>query len=175
MAISVIILGILVFVGYIVIHPRFPTISIPYAHLDLLRNDYAGLLQTQLTIVVMAQNGNAKAHATFSDLRFNLSYQGQDVATLVAHDPFDVPKNNSKFLTYVVQSNSIPLNPDQMEEVDESWKRNMIGFELKGNGRTRWRVGAFGSMKFSCHLECHLKFHPLNGSYIPSRCTSQSK
>ncbi|KAJ1396837.1 Late embryogenesis abundant protein [Sesbania bispinosa] len=173
-AIAVVIAGVVVFVGYIVIHPRVPTISISNAHLDLLRNDYAGLLQTQLTIVVMAQNGNAKAHATFSDIRFNLSYQGQGIAMMVA-EPFEVPKNSSKFLNYVVQSSSIPLTPDQMEEVDESWKRNIIGFDLKGDARTQWRVGPLGSLKFWCNLECQLKFHPLNGSYIPSKCTTESK
>ncbi|XP_061365691.1 NDR1/HIN1-like protein 12 [Gastrolobium bilobum] len=149
-------------------------IVVSNAHLDLLRNDYAGLLQTQITIVVTAQNGNAKAHATFSDITFNLSYQSQDIALLVA-DPFDVAKNSSKNLNYVVQSSSIPLTPDQMEEVDDSLKRNEIGFDFKGNARTQWRVGPIGSVKFLCHLNCDLKFHPVNGSYIPSRCTSKSK
>lgn len=162
------------FVGYLVIHPRVPVISVTNAHLDLLRNDLAGLLQTQLTIVVRAQNGNAKAHATFSDISFNLTYQGQDIAVLVA-DPFEVPKNSSKDLNYVVQSSSIPLTPDQMEEVNESWKQNEIGFDLKGNARTQWRVGPLGSVKFLCHLNCRLKFHPMNGTYIPSRCSSKSK
>ncbi|CAK8540197.1 unnamed protein product [Lathyrus sativus] len=173
-AIGVVIGGVVVFVGYIVIHPRVPTISISNAHLDLFRNDIAGLLQTQLSIRVMAQNGNFKAHATFSNIKFKLSYQGQGIAYMVA-DTFDVPKNNSRFLDYVVQSSSIPLTPDQLEVVDESWKRNIVGFDLKGDARTQWRIGPFGSFKLGCKLECLLRFHPLNGSYIASRCTSQSK
>ncbi|XP_061341740.1 NDR1/HIN1-like protein 12 [Gastrolobium bilobum] len=173
-AIGVVIAGIVVFIGFLVLHPRVPIISITYAHLDLLRNDYAGLLQTQISILVRAQNGNAKAHATFTNVRFNLSYQGQGIAVMVA-EPFDVPKNSSKYLNYVVQASSIPLTPDQMEGVDQSWKRNIIGFDLKGNAYTRWRIGPLGSVKFWDNLECTLKFHPLNGSYIPSRCTSKSK
>jgi len=173
-AIGVVIGGVGVFIGYIVIHPRVPTISIADAHLDLFRNDYAGLLQTQMSIVVMAKNGNFKAHATFSNIKLKLSYQGQGIAFMVA-DPFDVPKNSSRYLDYVVQSSSIPLTPDQIEDVDDTWKRNIVGFDLKGDARTQWRIGPFGSFKFGCKLECRLKFHPLNGSYIPSRCTSQSK
>ncbi|CAK8561859.1 unnamed protein product [Lathyrus sativus] len=173
-AIAVIVTGIMMFIGYIMIHPRVPTISVTNAHLDLLRNDYAGLLQTQLSIVVTAYNGNAKAHAKFSKMTFSLSFQGQGIAVLVA-DSFDVPKNSSNVLRYVVQSSSIPLTPDQMEKVDESWKRNEIGFDFKGAGRTRWKVGPFGSVKYSCHLNCYLKFRPLNGSYIPSKCSSKSK
>lgn len=173
-AIGVVIGGIVVFVGYIVIHPRVPTVSIANAHLDLFRNDYAGLLQTQLNIIVMAQNGNLKAHAMFSEIRFRVYYQGMKIAIMVA-DPFDVAKNNSRFLNYVVQSASIPLTPEQMEVVDESWKRNIVGFDLKGNARTQWRVGPLGSVKYWCKLECQLRFHPINGSYIPTKCTSQSK
>ncbi|XP_027362508.1 uncharacterized protein LOC113870107 [Abrus precatorius] len=174
-AIGVVIAGIVVFVGYVVIHPRIPTITITDAHLDLLSNDYSGSLQTQLRIFVVAQNGNAKAHATFSDIGFNLSYQGQGIAKMVA-PPFEVPKNNSKTLNYMVQSSPIPLTPDQMEEVSESWKRDIIGFDIKGGARTRWRVGPLGSLKFWCSLDCTLKFHPSNGSYIHSRrCTSESK
>jgi len=173
-AIGVVIGGVVVFIGYIVIHPRVPTISIANAHLDLFRNDYAGLLQTQVNIRVMAKNGNFKAHATFSNIKLKLSYEGQGIAFMVA-DPFDVPKNSSRYLDYVVQSSSIPLTPDQIEDVDDTWKRNIVGFDLKGDARTQWRIGPFGSFKFGCKLECQLKFHPLNGSYIPSRCTSQSK
>ncbi|CAL0331634.1 unnamed protein product [Lupinus luteus] len=174
-AIAVIVAGITVFVGFLIIHPRVPTISIANAHLDLFRNDYAGLLQTQITILVVAQNGNAMANVTFSDISFNISYQSHDIAILVAH-PFEVPKNSSKYLNYVVQASSIPLNPDQMGSVGYSWKRNIVGFDLHGNTRIQWRVGPLGSLKFRCHLECTLKFHPLNGSYIPSQsCTSKSK
>lgn len=173
-AIAVVLAGIVVFVGYLVIHPRVPVISITNGHLDHLRNDLAGLLETQITIVVRAQNGNAKAHATFSDISFNLTYQAQDIAVLVA-DPFEVPKNSSKDLNYVVQSTSIPLTPDQMEQVNQAWKQNEIAFDFKGNARTQWRVGPLGSMKFYCRLNCRLRFHPLNGSYIPSRCTSKTK
>ncbi|KAI4314599.1 hypothetical protein L6164_027488 [Bauhinia variegata] len=172
-ATAVVIAGIVVFLGYLIIHPRVPVISVTNAHLDLLSNDYAGLLQTQLTIVVTAHNGNAKAHATFSDIKFKLSYQGQTIAVLVA-EPFFVRKNSSRDLNYVVQSSSIPLTPDQMEEVNDAWKKNVIGFDLKGDARTQWRVGPLGSLKFMCHLNCLLKFHPLNGSYVPSKCTSKS-
>lgn len=170
----VVIAGIIVFIGYLVIHPRVPTISVTNAHLDLLRNDYAGLLQTQVNIVVRAQNGNAKAHATFSEIRFNLTFQGQAIAMLVA-DPFEVAKNSTRDLNYLVQSSSIPLTPDQMEMINQAWKVNEIGFDLKGDARTQWRVGPLGSVKFSCHLNCKLRFHPMNGTYIPSRCTSKSK
>ncbi|WJX93993.1 hypothetical protein P8452_75460 [Trifolium repens] len=173
-AIAVIIIGIIVFIGYIVIHPRVPIISVTSAHLDLLRNDYAGLLQTQLSIVVTATNGNAKAHAQFSKITFSLSFKGQGIAVLVA-DSFDVPKNSSNNLRYVVQSSPIPLTPEQMDEVDESRKRNEISFDFKGAARTRWRIGPFGSVRYSCHLNCNLKFHPSNGSYIPSKCSSKSK
>ncbi|WVZ07101.1 hypothetical protein V8G54_020447 [Vigna mungo] len=72
--------------GYYLHRDRVPVISVNNAHLDLLRNDYAGLLQTQLTIVVTPKNGNARAHATFSDITFNINYQGHDIAILVA-DP----------------------------------------------------------------------------------------
>ncbi|KAK7386848.1 hypothetical protein VNO78_27186 [Psophocarpus tetragonolobus] len=172
-AVAVVVVGIVVFIGYVVIHPRVPVISVTNAHLDLLRNDYAGLLQTQLTIVVTAKNGNAKAHASFSQITFNISYKGQDIAVLVA-DPFEVPKNSSKDLSYVVQSSSIPLTPDQMEDVSDAHKRNEIEFDFKGAARTQWRVGPLGSVKFLCRLDCGLRFQPLNGTYIPSRCTSKS-
>ncbi|KAJ7943980.1 Late embryogenesis abundant protein [Quillaja saponaria] len=172
-AIAVIIAGIVVFVGYIVIHPRVPFISVTNASLDLLQNDLAGLLQTQISINVRAENDNQKAHATFSDIRFALRFQGIKIAELVA-GPLEVNKRSYQDLHYVVQSLSIPLNPDQVEEVDLSWKRNVISFELKGNARARWRVGPLGSVKFQNHLNCQLKFHPSNGTYINSRCSSKS-
>ncbi|XP_016198994.1 NDR1/HIN1-like protein 12 [Arachis ipaensis] len=174
-ALAVIVAGIVVFAGYILIRPRVPTISVTNAHLDIFRNDYTGILETQLRIQVMAQNENMKAHASFSDIRFNISFQGQPVAMMVA-DPFDVPKNNTQFLNYFVQSSAIPLTPEQMQAVTDSWKLNLATFDFKGNARTQWRIGPLiGSVKFWCYLDCKLKFHPLNGSYIHNACTSKSK
>lgn len=173
-AVAVIVTGIVAFAGYMVIHPRIPVITIVSAHLDKILYDMAGLLETQVTIVVRAQNGNAKAHASFSDTRFQLSYQGVVIAKLVA-DPFEVRKNDSMEFYYVVPSSSIPLDPNQMAELDFELKEDLITFDLKGNSRARWRVGLLGSLKFWCHLNCELKFHPSNGTYMNSPCSSKAK
>lgn len=174
LAIAVIIAGIIVFIGYIAIHPRVPFISVVDAHLDKIQYSLAGLLETQVAIAIKAENDNAKAHSSFSDTRFRLQFQGLEIADLVA-DPFEVAKNSSQEFHYVVPSSSIPLNPEQMEDVDLALKQNQISFDLKGSSRARWKVGMFGSVKFMCHLNCQLKFHPLTGDYIKSHCSSRAK
>ncbi|KAL6183811.1 hypothetical protein ACLB2K_045221 [Fragaria x ananassa] len=143
-SIAVIIAGIVVFAGYMVIHPRVPFIKVTQAHLDNLQNDPTSLLETAITIVVRAENDNTKAHASFSDLSFTLSFQGMKIARLVAN-PFDVRKNDSVDFNYVVESSSIPLSSGQVDQVDSSLKRDRISFDLKGNVRARWRVGLVGS------------------------------
>ncbi|XP_050375661.1 uncharacterized protein LOC126793241 [Argentina anserina] len=173
-SIAVIIAGVVVFVGYMVIHPRVPFIKVTQAHLDKFQNDPTSLLETAITIIVRAENDNTKAHASFSDLKFALSFQGLKIATLVA-PPFDVKKNSSVDFNYVVDSSSIPLSSEQVDQVDGSLKRDRISFDLKGNVRARWRVGLLGSFRLSGHLNCRLNFHPSNGSYIKSPCISRVK
>ncbi|KAH7515082.1 hypothetical protein FEM48_Zijuj11G0158300 [Ziziphus jujuba var. spinosa] len=173
-ATAVIIAGVGVFIGYMVIHPRVPVIAVVDAHLDKIQSDIAGLLETQVTILIKAQNDNAKAHASFSDTSFILSFQGMMIAKLVA-EPFEVKKNDSVEFNYVVPSSSIPLTPDQMDDVDLALKQDKITFDLRGNSRARWRIGLFGSVKFWCHLSCRLKFHPLNGTYMNAPCSSRAK
>jgi hypothetical protein len=170
----VIIAGVVVFVVYLVIHPRVPFISVTSAHLDNIQYDQAGQLETQVAIYIRAENDNAKAHSSFSDTSFILSFQGLQIAKLVA-GPFDVSKNSSVEFEYVVQSSQIPLDRLRMEEVDQSLKRDQITFDLKGSSRARWRVWLLGSVKFGCRLNCQLKFRPSNGTYTSSRCTSKSK
>lgn len=172
-AIAVIISGIAVFIGYIIIHPRVPFISVTSASLDKFNLDYVGLLETQISIDVRAENDNAKAHASFSDVSFILSLHGLEMAKLV-NNPFDVEKNSSIVFHYVVESSPIPLDSELVDYVQLSMKRNQIIFNLKGNARARWRVGLLGSVKFRCHLDCNLQFH-LNGSYTSSRCNSKSR
>ncbi|GMY33665.1 NDR1/HIN1-like protein 12 [Fagus crenata] len=172
--IAVIITGIAVFVGYMVIHPRVPVISVKSAFLDTMHYSQPGLLETKMIIDIRAENDNTKAHASFSDTSFILSFQGLVLAKLVA-DPFDVKKNSSTDFNYVVTSSEIPLDPARMRQVDLSLKQNKIAFDLKGSSRARWRVGRLGSVKFWCHLNCELRFHFSNGTYIRSRCSSKSK
>lgn len=172
--IAVIISGIAVFIGYMVIHPRIPTLSVANAHLDTMQYSQAGLLKTAMNIIIRAENDNTKAHASFSDTSFILSFQGLALAKLVAN-PFDVNKNSSTDFNYVVTSSEIPLDSARMHRVDLALKQKVIAFDFKGNSRTRWRVSLLGSVKFWCHLNCQLRFHPLNGTYIRSRCSSKSK
>ncbi|KAB2031447.1 hypothetical protein ERO13_D05G290066v2 [Gossypium hirsutum] len=89
LTVAVIIAGIATFIGYLVIHPRVPYVSVMDAHLDHIQIDYAGILEIQVTILIRAQNGNEKAHASFSDSSYSLSLNGEVVAQLVA-PPFEV-------------------------------------------------------------------------------------
>ncbi|PIA31170.1 hypothetical protein AQUCO_05200045v1 [Aquilegia coerulea] len=172
-AVAVIIAGLVVFIGYMIIHPTVPFITITYAHLDNFNYDQVGQMDIQITVVVKAENDNAKAHATFSDLSFFLYFQRLQIAELTA-DAFDVLKNTSTELQYIVPSLSIPLERTAMEEVDASLKQGRIAFDLKGAVRTRWRIGVVGSVKFWSHLSCQLKFLTVNGTSINSRCSSKS-
>ncbi|KAL4323854.1 hypothetical protein GQ457_11G020240 [Hibiscus cannabinus] len=175
LTVAVIIAGIVTFIGYLVIHPMVPYVSVIDAHLDHMQLDYAGILEIQVTILIRAKNGNEKAHASFSDSRYSLGLNGEVVAQLVA-PPFDVGKNSSVDFNYVVPSSPIPLGPEQAEDVDVGLKKDLIIFDLKGGTRVRWRIGGhLGSVRFLCHLDCQLHFHPLNGTYIPSRCSSKAK
>ncbi|PPS18797.1 hypothetical protein GOBAR_AA01767 [Gossypium barbadense] len=162
LTIAVIIGGIVTFIGYLVIHPRVPYVSVMDAYLDHIQIDYAGILEIQVTILIRAKNGNEKAHASFSDSSYSLSLNREVVAQLVA-PPFEVP------------SSPIPLRPDQAEDVDAGLKKDLIIFDLKGSSRVRWRIGSLGSVRYLCRLDCQLRFHPLNGTYIPSRCSSKAK
>ncbi|KAK9218615.1 hypothetical protein WN943_007252 [Citrus x changshan-huyou] len=141
LAIAVIIAGIVVFIGYLVMHPRIPVMSVVGAHLDLFQYDEAGLLETQVTIVIRMRNGNAKAGASFSDTSVYLFFDGLKIAQLVA-DPFEVSKNSSVDFNYVVESRPVPLDPELQEFADTSLKKDVVRFDLKGGSRTRWRIGA---------------------------------
>ncbi|KAF9624905.1 hypothetical protein IFM89_015527 [Coptis chinensis] len=157
-SVAVIIAGLVIFIGYMIIRPTVPFISVAYANLDNLQYDRAGHMDAQMTLLIKAENDNGKAHATFSDLSFYLYFENIQIAKLTAGS-FDVLKNTSVDLHYLVQSSSIPLEPYAMEEMDASLKHGVISFQLSGKVRTRWRVGAtIGSVKFWSHLSCQLNF-----------------
>lgn len=145
-----------------------------FSSILLIRYDIVGVLQTQITIVIRAENDNAKAHALFDDTEFKLSYEGKTIAYL-REGEFEVDKERSVYSHYVVQSYPIPLNPTMMQAIDYAVKQDVITFELKGGSKTRWRVGPLGSVKFECNLSCDLRFRPSDHSYIPSPCTSAHK
>ncbi|KAE8661920.1 long-chain-alcohol oxidase FAO4A-like [Hibiscus syriacus] len=172
---AIIIAGIVTFIGYLVIHPRVPYVSVVYAHLDRMEIDhYQGALGMQVTIVIRANNGNHMAHAGFSHSNYTLSLDGKDIALLQAPD-FEVSKNSSVDFNYVAEASPVPLDPEQADEVETGLQKDLIMFNLKGGTRVRWRVGRLGSFRFSCRLDCRLQFHASNLSYIPSSCTSKTK
>lgn len=131
-------------------------------------------MQTQLTILIRAENDNAKAHALFDKTEFKLIYEGKTIAYL-RQDEFEVDKERSVLSNYLVQSYPIPLNPTMMQAIDFAIKQDVITFELKGGSKARWRVGPLGSVRFECNLSCELRFRPSDHSYISSPCTSAHK
>ncbi|CAK9164326.1 unnamed protein product [Ilex paraguariensis] len=173
LATVVIITGIVVFVGYIVIRPKMPVVSVKSAHLDNIFYDVASVLTVQISIVIKAENRNTKAHSSFYDTSFILGFSGLEIAKLVAA-PFDVRKNSSIEFHYLVESSPIPLNPQEAEVLYFSLRQNRVSFDLRGTTRTRWRLGLLGSVKFWLHLNCQLQF-PINGSSIHPHCSTRSK
>lgn len=173
LAVAVIIAGIIFFVGYLVVRPKEPRISVASAQLDTLYFDQTSLLTVQVSVVIKAENDNAKVHSSFYDMSLLLSFLGVKMAYLVA-EPFDVKANSSVEFNYVPQSSPIPLNPDDAEGVSMSLRQRIITFDLKGKAKTRWRVGPIGSVKNWLHLECKLRL-PINGTKIFPRCSSRSQ
>ncbi|XP_059644681.1 NDR1/HIN1-like protein 12 [Cornus florida] len=173
LAVAVIVTGLIVFVGYEIIKPKVPSFSVAEAHLDLFDYSQAGLLTTEVNITTKFENHNAKAHASFYQVSLLLSFYGTKIAKLVA-EPFDVSKNSSIELNYLVDSSPIPLGPAEQDYVDRSIKQGSVIFELKGNARTRWRIGLLGSVKFWLHLNCELHFFFINGTATTKHCSSKS-
>ncbi|XP_058086531.1 uncharacterized protein LOC131233759 [Magnolia sinica] len=155
--------------------PKVPDMKVTYSRLDMLNYDRYGVFSTQITLYVTAINENAKARATFSDISFVLRFDGVPVAELRA-EPFEIPRNSTKTLPYVVQSSSIPLEGNAAEEIDASLKRDKITFHLKGGSRVTWNIGPVGPFKFRTHLFCKLDFFPTNGSSVNSHshCSPES-
>ncbi|KAL3844384.1 hypothetical protein ACJIZ3_001787 [Penstemon smallii] len=173
LAVVVTITGIVVSLGYLTMRPKVPQIRVTSAQLNTIYFDQTSLLTVQVSVVIRAENGNAKARANFYEMSFGLTFiSGQRIAILVA-EPFVVNANSSVDFNYVYQSPPIPLDPEEAEAVSLSLRQNVINFELKGTTRTRWRVGLIGSIKFWLHLDCQLML-PVDGTRIFPRCSSRS-
>ncbi|XP_076935965.1 uncharacterized protein LOC143602873 [Bidens hawaiensis] len=172
-AIIIIIAGIVVFIGYLAIRPKVPILYVHSARLDDIVFNQEGVLAVRLFLIVKAENHNLKAHVSFYNTRLILAYQGINIAELVA-DPFEVPKNTTLELNYVVESSSIPLNPHEQDLTEMSLGTSKaMPFFLKGNSRTRWRVGPLGSLKFWLHVNCHM-WLPVNKSIVYPHCNTKS-
>uniref|UniRef100_A0A6N2N5K5 Uncharacterized protein n=1 Tax=Salix viminalis TaxID=40686 RepID=A0A6N2N5K5_SALVM len=111
----------------------------------------------------------------FSNFNLELFFDGIRIAVLSTAAPYEVKKNSSVDFNYDYTSDPIPLSPEQMEDVDAFLKEDEVRFDLKGGVRARWRVGVLGSVGFFCSLNCQLRFHPANGTYISRRCSSRAK
>nr|XP_043613556.1 uncharacterized protein LOC122585494 [Erigeron canadensis] len=169
----VIIAGIVVFSGYLVIHPKMPILIVRAARLDHIWYNQAGVLAVKLIIVIRAENHNKKAKASFYDTKLLLGYHGVKIAQLVA-DPFDVQRNETAELNYVIMSSAMRLPPEEDYMTQQSLgKTKLMLFYLKGGSRTTWRVGPLGSVKFSLHMNCELLL-PINGSVVNSHCSTKS-
>ncbi|GAB4834853.1 hypothetical protein Ancab_033122 [Ancistrocladus abbreviatus] len=112
-----------------------PFIRVTSAHLDYFNLTQEGYLSTGLSIMIKAENDNEKAHASFSNFRYDVSFHGLGIARLQA-TPFDIGKNESVDFVFVFKSESIPLDSGQLSAADLSLKRkcDCIRFDGKFKG-----------------------------------------
>lgn len=170
---AVIVTGLVVFIGYMIVRPKVPQMSVISAKIDTFAYDMSNLLSIKVSIVINAQNDNVKAHSSFYETMYTLYFHDVKVAYLRA-DPFDVPKNSSIPLYYPVESASIALTSEEAANAEAVLSQKLVVLDLKGTSRTRWRVGIIGSVKFWLHLNCKLKL-PLDGSTIYPKCSTKSR
>ncbi|XP_076949769.1 uncharacterized protein LOC143622536, partial [Bidens hawaiensis] len=160
-------------VGYLAIRPKVPLLYVHAARLDRFDYNQAGVLAVRLTIIMRAENHNMRAHVSFYDTKLILDYHGLSIAQLVA-DPFEVSKNTSTELYYVVESSPIPLDPPEQYLTEQSLANTKrMPFFLKGNSRARWRVGPLGSAKFWLHINCRLQL-PIDYTAVYPHCSTKS-
>lgn len=155
-AIAVVVVGIVGFIGYIVIHPRVPVISVTNAHLDLLSSK----LKSQL--LWLQRMGMQRL--------MQLSLWSHSTSATKAKGLLCLLPTLLRFLRTVQRTSTMLFNLPLYSWVLIKWPKwmklrremrlNLISQEL----RTQWRVGPLGSVKFLCHLDCKLKFRPLNGT-----------
>ncbi|KAG0449928.1 hypothetical protein HPP92_027035 [Vanilla planifolia] len=153
LVVAVILTGIAVFVIYLVYQPKAPSLRVASSHLYRLEYDQTGLFAVELALTLVAENPNARAHATFSDFAasMRLDKGGVELAELRA-DELGVEKNGSATLDYVVRTEGVPLDEAGRGAVDGMLKEGVVGFELVGEAKARWRVGVFASVRLLTHL-----------------------
>ncbi|KAJ0970958.1 hypothetical protein J5N97_018917 [Dioscorea zingiberensis] len=173
LAVAVILTGIFIFVVYLIYQPRLPYIKVAYAHLNKLVYDQSGSLDTEMAITIVAENDNTRANATISDLDFFIKFHGIELAELIA-DPFEIEKNHSVELKYVVPSAMVPLDESAMASMDAALRQDRVPFDLLGSAKMRWRVGIFLSVKFWAHLSCRIEFSYANMSSLGLDCSSKT-
>ncbi|KAL5230731.1 hypothetical protein ABZP36_029507 [Zizania latifolia] len=174
LAIVVLMGALAVLVVVLVLQPRAPYLAIRSARLDGLVYDQQGTLDAELSVGVVAENGNAKSDATFSHLELRISFNGMVIAILRA-DPFDVPRKGSLPLGYVARSSGIPLDGPGMKAMEAALGDGVVPFTVAGKAGTRWKVGGLVPFNYWTRLRCDLRFFWPNGTAVDLSCSSKPK
>ncbi|KAG8046599.1 hypothetical protein GUJ93_ZPchr0008g11793 [Zizania palustris] len=174
LAIVVLVGALAVLVVVLVLQPRAPYLAIRSARLDGLVYDQQGTLDAELSLGVVAENGNARSDATISHLELRLSFHGMVIAILRA-DPFGVPRKGSLPLGYVARSSGIPLDGAGMTAMETALANGVVPFAIAGKASTRWKVGGLIPVNYWTRLRCDLRFFWPNGTAVDLSCSSKPK
>ncbi|MQM23013.1 hypothetical protein Taro_056074 [Colocasia esculenta] len=175
LALAVVVAGAAVISVYLAYRPKAPVVRVVSTHLDHLAYDQQeGLLDVLLTVDMEAANPNGRTAAAFSAAEFDLLFARTTTIARLRADAFEVPKNGTLPLHYVVASSGAKLEEGGMEKMQVGLRRGLIELSLRGRARTRWRVGLL-PVKLWTHLDCELHYFFPNGSSPDLKdCTSKS-
>jgi hypothetical protein len=154
----------------LLLKPELPRVTVESARLDVLNYDWHQrvLRDIQLSVNAVAENRNAHAELSFSEVMFNLTFDDTVIMSL-ASGPFDMPSKSVHPLNYTARStNVLPLDG----AMEDALNRRLVPFILAGEARTHWKEGGVVIFKSWTRLFCNLSFYWPSGTAEDIRCTS---
>lgn len=171
---AIILAGLVVLIGYLLFHPKLPTVAIQEAILKrILLDPSTHFMNAEMVALLKFTNPNARVDVKYEYLNFKLFFRSDMIATQVL-EPLTQSTGDSSLRSLDLVSNHAELTPLSAEILVAQAQNNTIFYELFGTLRTVAKLGGLASIPYWLYVDCQLEFStPPNGVFRYHKCTSR--
>ncbi|KAK7410768.1 hypothetical protein VNO78_01847 [Psophocarpus tetragonolobus] len=144
---------LLIFLLWLILHPAKPEFSLK--QVDIYQLNLSGPnLNSSIQLTLLSKNPNQKVGIYYDEIQVYATYKGQQITGDTPVPPFYQDKEESNLITASVVGNALPVAPSLGYQLGRDQTVGRLVFNLKANGKLRWKVGTWVSGHYRFNVNC---------------------
>ncbi|XP_054781683.1 NDR1/HIN1-like protein 12 [Prosopis cineraria] len=150
----VLLVGLLIFVLWLIYRPSKPHFAVVSAAVYGLNATTPPLMSTSMQFTIVIQNPNRRVAIYFDTLNAYVSYRSHPITTPVAFPALYMEEHSSVSLSPMIGGSPVPVSPDVSNGLAMDEAYGVVGVSVIMQGRLRWKTGAIRTGHYGIYVKC---------------------
>ncbi|KAF7830800.1 NDR1/HIN1-like protein 26 [Senna tora] len=145
---------LLILLIWFILRPSNPQFSLKDLQIYQLNLSASSSLNSSIQLTLLSRNPNQKVAIYYDDFQVYVTYKSQQITMDASLPPFFQNHQETNLLSASLLGNGLPVSPSLGYEMGRDQSAGRLVFNVKVNGKLRWKVGTWVSGRSRFNVNC---------------------